>query len=139
MVGPDSDGSLQEAKKYADKLGVEVNFTGKLSKQEWIKLSEDYNIFVNTTNFDNMPVSVIEAMALGLPIISTNVGGMPFLIQNNINGVLVEPNSSKAFVESIKRLVGSKEETNKIINEARVSAEHLDWEVVKKQWIKVLK
>ena len=139
MVGPDSDGSLQEAKKYADKLGVEVNFTGKLSKQEWIKLSEDYNIFVNTTNFDNMPVSVIEAMALGLPIISTNVGGMPFLIQNNINGLLVEPNSSKGFVESIKRLVGSKEETNKIINEARVSAEHLDWEVVKKQWINVLK
>ena len=69
MVGPDGDGTFDEAKKYADELGVDINFTGKLSKQEWIRLSEDYNVFINTTNFDNMPISVIEAMALGLPVV----------------------------------------------------------------------
>lgn len=139
MVGPDSDGSLQESKKYADQLGVEVRFTGKLTKKEWIKLSEDYNIFINTTNFDNMPVSVIEAMALGLPVVSTNVGGIPFLIENNKNGILVEPNSASGFVDSIKNIIKSSDNSNLIIEEARNHVENLDWKIIKKQWVKVLK
>ena len=139
MVGPDSDGCLEEVKKYADQLEVEVSFTGRLSKQEWIKLSEDYNIFINTTNFDNMPISVIEAMALGLPVLSTNVGGLPFLIKHDKTGFLVEPNSVVSFVESIERIIHSPSQTNKIIGSARNHVENLDWEVVKKQWINVLK
>ena len=80
MIGPDVDGSLTKVKDLARKKNLDVNFTGKLSKPEWINYSKDFNVFINTTNFDNTPVSVIEAMALGLPVVSTNVGGMPFLI-----------------------------------------------------------
>ena len=139
MAGPDSDGSLLEAKKYAYQLGLEVTFTGKLSKPEWIKLSEDYNIFINTTNIDNMPVSVIEAMALGLPVVSTNVGGLPFLIEQDKTGFLVEPHSVVSFVESIEGIIDSPCKTHKIMAEARDYVEKLDWEVVKKQWSNVLK
>ncbi|MEP3837187.1 MAG: glycosyltransferase family 4 protein [Algibacter sp.] len=139
MVGPDSDGSLKKVQDYAQKLNVDVRFTGKLSKLEWIKLSEAYNIFINTTNFDNMPISVIEAMALGLPIVSTNVGGMPFLIENYKNGLLVPPNSSGLFVEAIQEIINNPQETNQIIKEARLFAEKLDWNIIEKQWVKVLK
>lgn len=137
MVGPDNDGSLKEVKAYAKQLNVEVSFTGKLTKQEWITLSYNYNVFINTTNFDNMPVSVIEAMALGLPIISTNVGGMPFLINNGKNGVLVEANSAKAFVEAIKYIIDSPEITKNIALQARNYVENFDWEIVKNQWVKL--
>ncbi|KAA6329422.1 hypothetical protein EZS27_021771 [termite gut metagenome] len=77
MVGQDKDGSMLKSQQLANLLGIacSVTFTGKLTKQAWIKLSEQYNIFINTTDVDNTPVSVIEAMALGLPVISTNVGG----------------------------------------------------------------
>ncbi|MDO5986399.1 glycosyltransferase family 4 protein [Flavivirga amylovorans] len=140
MVGPDSDGSMQEAIDYANELKVEVTFTGKLSKKEWIERSKYYNIFINTTNFDNMPVSVIEAMALGLPVVSTNVGGMPFLIEDEITGILVEPNSEKVFVEAIQRLTkNSSKKSNLIALNARKKAEQLDWNIVKNQWNKVLK
>src|SRR5690606_32388170 len=82
MVGPDKDGSLQRCKEMATELNLPVSFTGLLSKQEWIALSRDFDIFINTTNFDNMPISVMEAMSLGMPVISTNVGGLPLLIEN---------------------------------------------------------
>src|SRR5690606_2235082 len=101
MVGPEGDGSLKQAKVLAKQLHVEVRFTGKLSKAEWVDLSKDYNIFINTTHFDNMPVSVIEAMALGLPIVSTNVGGIPFLIENGHEGILVNPDDVQAFVSAL--------------------------------------
>ena len=138
MVGPDSDGSLKEVQDYAKKLQVEVKFTGKLSKLEWIKLSEDYNVFINTTNFDNMPISVIEAMALGLPVISTNVGGMPYLIEHNKNGILVTPNSSELFVDAIQDIIYNPLKTKQLIEEARLLVEKMDWNIVEKQWSKLL-
>ncbi len=139
MVGPDNDGSMQEAIDYANKLGIEVTFSGKLSKQEWIELSKSYNVFINTTNFDNMPVSVIEAMALGLPVVSTNVGGMPFLIEDGLTGVLVEPNSAEVFIEVIRKVLDNPRDLNVVATNARKFVEQLDWNIVKKQWYKVLK
>ena len=139
MVGPDSDGSLALVKQLAKNLNVNVRFTGKLSKKEWLELAKDYNIFINTTNFDNMPVSVIEAMALGLPIVSTNVGGMSYLISNGNDGLLVEPNDEVKFVTAIKKLVDQPTETEQMVVNARKKVEQFDWEVIKHSWIKIIK
>lgn len=138
MVGPDNDDSLLETKDYSEKENLKVTFTGKLEKHEWIKLSEDYNLFINTTNFDNMPISVIEAMALGLPVISTNVGGMPFLIKNKHDGVLVKPNNVDAFVSAIKDIIENQKITNQIAINARSRVEQFDWNIVKSKWIELL-
>ncbi len=138
MVGPDKDGSLEEAKTLANTLNLNVRFTGKLSKEEWIKLAADYNIFINTTYFDNMPVSVIEAMALGLPIISTNVGGMPFLITDKKDGILVPSNSVEDFVEAIIHVFKDTHSTHNMVYNARKKAQMYDWEVVKEHWLKLL-
>ena len=75
MVGPDREGVLNSLKSMVLREELDVTFTGKLSMAEWTKLSESHHIFLNTSNFDNMPVSIIEAMLLGLPVVSTNVGG----------------------------------------------------------------
>ncbi|MBU2939591.1 glycosyltransferase family 4 protein [Lacinutrix sp. C3R15] len=138
MVGPDSDGTMQEVKELANTLEVEVTFTGKLTKEAWIALSKGYNIFINTTNFDNMPVSVIEAMALGLPVVSTNVGGMPFLIENNKEGLLVEKENVDAFVKAIKELVQHPDKTQTRALKARKKVESFSWHLIKKQWVEVL-
>ena len=138
MVGPDSDGSLESVKQLAQTLKVSVKFTGKLSKEDWIALAKEYNIFLNTTNFDNMPVSVIEAMALGLPIVTTNVGGLPYLITNEKDGLLVPPNNVDAFVVAIKQLINNPETSKALALNARLKVEKFDWNVIKYQWIKLL-
>lgn len=138
MVGPDSECILKEAKALANRLKVQVTFTGKLTKTEWIDLSQKYNIFINTTNFDNMPVSVVEAMALGMPIVSTNVGGMPYLISDNIDGLLVPPNNVKVFVNAIKKITNNPSETQRMALNARKKIEQFDWDVVKQLWFKLL-
>jgi glycosyltransferase involved in cell wall biosynthesis len=137
MVGPDKDGSLVTTKKYADSLGLKVNFTGKLSKKEWIKLAEKHTIFINTTHFDNTPVSVIEAMALGLPVLSTNVGGIPFLITHNENGFLVNDNDTMA--NEIMQIIDNSERAIAVVNSAKSLVNSFDWEVVKEKWVSILK
>lgn len=138
MVGPDNDGSMIQTKDLASKLNVDVKFTGKLSKVEWINLAENYNVFINTTNVDNMPVSVIEAMALGLTVISTNVGGVPFLIKEGVDGLLVPPNDVNGFVKAIISLLKSDKKVSDLTIQARKKVEKFDWEVVKEKWLKIL-
>lgn len=134
MVGPDKDGSLQSAKRYAQLKKVDVSFTGQLSKDEWWKLSENHSIFINTTNFDNTPVSVMEAMALGLPVVTTNVGGIPYLLSDEQNALLVRPNDVDAMVYKIEVLMHDENLAAKLSQNGREEAMKWDWNVVKEQW-----
>jgi len=139
MVGPDTDGSLEKAKAYSQSNALKVRFTGKLSKAEWIGLSEQCNLFINTANVDNTPVSVIEAMALGLPVVSTNVGGLPYLIDNEKEGLLVNPDDVEAMVKAIIEVQQNQDLVKTLTGNARQKVEQLDWEVVKHLWFEVLK
>lgn len=138
MVGPEKDGTLSLCKQFSQKEQLAVTFTGRLEKQAWIELSAQYDIFLNTTNFDNMPVSVVEAMALGLPIISTNVGGIPFLVEDRVNGLLVSPNDVKGFIQAIDEVIKQPEEAVLRTESARKKANTFDWENVKHKWLTLL-
>ena len=136
MVGPDKDGTLDKVKSLAKELGVLVNieFTGKISKQEWIERSKEFDIFINPTNFDNQPVSILEAMALGFPIVSTNVGGLPYLIENGIDGILVEADNVEDFVNAIVNVLENSSLAHELSLCARKKAITYDWTSVSLKW-----
>lgn len=139
MVGPDKDGSLITTKTFADYINCKINFTGKLSKEDWWQLSQNHDIFINTTHFDNTPVSVMEAMALGLPVVSTNVGGIPYLVENENTALLVDDNDVGMMVSQIERLLGDNELSKKLSSNGRQLAETWDWDKVKVLWFELLK
>ncbi len=139
MVGPDKDGSLEVVQKYASEFQIDVKFTGKLSRNEWTTLSQNYDVFINTTHFDNTPVSVMEAMALGLAIVSTDVGGIPFLLTHDKDAQLVPDSSEDLMVASIVKIIEDQVYSRSQANFARQKAETFDWENVKKLWNNLLK
>lgn len=139
MVGPDKDGSLQTTKDFAKSIGVTVNFTGQLKKEDWWQLAAEHGIFINTTHFDNTPVSVMEAMALGLPVVSTNVGGIPYLVKDKENALLVNDNDDYAMTKAILDLLENKEKSDLLTRNARTFIEQMDWTAVKKSWASLLK
>jgi glycosyltransferase involved in cell wall biosynthesis len=139
MVGPDKENLIDDCKKYTSELNVDVKFTGKLAKEEWVELSKDYNVFINTTHFDNTPISVIEAMALGLPIVSTNVGGIPFLISDKENGLLIADNDTEGMTNAILEIFNNEILREKITINARNTVESFDWNVIKQKWFEILK
>ena len=139
MIGPDKDGTLEDVKQLINKyhLNESVEITGVLAQKEWHKKSENYDIFINTTNVDNTPISVIEAMALGLPIVSTNVGGLPYLIEDQKDGLLVEKENSLAMVNKILEIIS--ENNSSLAKIARIKAERFDCNNVKNKWVEILK
>lgn len=139
MVGPDKENLLQDCIDFAKELDVDVTFTGKLSKEEWINLSNDYDVFINTTHFDNTPISLLEAMAIGLPVVSTNVGGIPFLVNHKENALLVSDNAVFEMVDAIKLLINDEQLTLNLIRNSRRVVDGCDWQIIKQYWFDLLK
>jgi len=73
-------------------------------------------------------------MALGLPVVSTNVGGLPYLISHEVDGVLVPPNDPQAMADAIMRLQTDPKRCKTLTQNARKKVEQFDWAVVKTQW-----
>lgn len=139
MMGPQQDkGLFAKCKEFAEQYKLQVEFTGKLEKAEWTRRSKECDIFINTTNFDNTPISVIEAMALGLPVVSTNVGGIPFLIDDGKDGLLSAPENSIKFARKIEELIENPSKAQEVSKAGRRKAESFDWHVVKEDWNAIL-
>jgi len=140
MVGPDKDGSMEDFRDYVNTLGISehVKITGLLKKEEWIKLSEDYDFFINTTNIDNTPVSVIEAMALGLIVISTDAGGLKYLLNAGHDSIMVARGDAIAMSKAISMAMNDKSSCKELSFNARQSAMNFDWSRVKNQWTDLL-
>lgn len=138
MVGPDKDRYGEAIKHYANEKGLDVKFTGRLPKESWISLSGDYDIFINTTHLDNTPVSIMEAMALGLPVVSTNVGGIPYLLTHEKDALLVGDNEVSEMTTAILKLAEDATLARKLSLNGRAKAAAWDWQSVKESWMALL-
>lgn len=140
MIGPDKDGSLEGVRKLADDLGLSgrIELPGRLEKKDWVGRAASFDFFINTTNVDNMPVSIIEAMALGLVVITTNLGEIPTVIKHGVNGILVSPGNKAEFVHWIRHLIANPDDAQRISCNARRRAESFDWSAVERQWRSVV-
>ena len=136
MVGPDKDGSMKDVIRLAKELNItnHLKITGKVKRKDWIELSKKYDIFINTSQVDNHPVTLLEIMALGLPIVTTNVGGIPFIIKNKKNGLLVNSNNAEEMADRISMLISGEIDGKLITRNAREEILELDKNKVIKKW-----
>ncbi|MCR9134049.1 MAG: glycosyltransferase family 4 protein [bacterium] len=110
-----------------------VEVLPKMSREGWVALSRDYDIMISNPDIDNTPVSLIEGLALGLVIVSTEVGGVPFLFPDeHVNFVPKE--DSAALADQIIALYNSPEKMERMSRRGRLFACQFDWSQVGKQW-----
>ncbi|HKQ80512.1 MAG TPA: glycosyltransferase family 4 protein [Blastocatellia bacterium] len=141
MIGPDKgDGSAQATLRTAQELKIEdrINFTGAVPKPDVPERLNQGDIFLNTTNVDNMPVSMLEAMACGLCVVSTNVGGIPYLLNHQQDALLVPPDDAEAMASAVRRILTEPDLAVALSKQGRLKTEQLDWASVIKQWESVL-
>ena len=141
MVGPIKDKIImKKLTKIISKLNLQdhVIFYGQLPKVEWATLSEEYDIFINTTDYDNNPITLLEAKALGLPIISTNVGGVPYQITDGVSGLLVDQNDSDQMAEKINELILDKVNGEKLTMHSLKEVSKFDKKIIIEKWYQVI-
>ena len=116
-----------------------INFVGYLNKIEWIEIAKDHDIFINTSKIDNMPVSILEMMALGLPIVSTDVGGIPFILEHGKNSLLVKDNDDKNMAFQIKYLIEKPSFAFQISMKAFKDSKRFSTDLIIPEWSRIIK
>jgi len=136
-------GQSNEMKKlvdYAEKLGIHSNilFTGYFPDAKLPKLYQAADIFAFSTFYENLPFAVLEALSSRLPVVTTNVGGIPEMIEDGKNGFLVPPANSAALSDRILYLIENPMEASEMANKARETVENrFDWRLIVKKVLKV--
>ena len=104
LIGDGMDFDLMKAKAEELQLINKVSFTGLLEGQKLADELASGDFLVLSSNYENMPVVILEALASGLPVVSTNVGGIKEMIDET-KGILVEPRDKKALAEAIMKMI----------------------------------
>lgn len=101
------DGEIEKSKEIAKKYGVEdrVQILGWINGEKKEKYLRDVSIFVLPSYYEGMPMAVLEAMSYGMATISTNVGGIPQIICDGINGILIEAGDIEALSDALVDLL----------------------------------
>ena len=136
MVGPDRDGSIARVERRIRALDLVDAVTlvpGVEKSQVGAELAKG-DIFLNTSSVDNTPVTVLEAMASGMCVISTNVGGVPYLLEDEEDSLLVPPDDVRAMANAMERILVDDELAGRLSRRAAERSRGFDWQTVLERW-----
>jgi L-malate glycosyltransferase len=135
MAGADQ-GLFAATVAEAGRRGVadRIDFPGYILPEAKATALAEHDIFLNTNVVDNMPVSVIEAAAAGLVPVATSVGGIPALLSDGHDSVLVAPHDDAAMADAVLALLDDPSRFAALSRRARALAEHSSWTAVQARW-----
>jgi glycosyltransferase involved in cell wall biosynthesis len=112
-----------------------VTFAGRVPPGEIWRSYADADIYVQTPDIDNMPSSILEAFASGLPVVSTDAGGVPAILTDGVHGLLAPVGDHDAIAHQVVRLLGDQSLVDRLTEAAFASCAAYRWEVVRGQWL----
>ena len=132
------DGSEHEnLVRMAEELGLQnVTFTGRVANEDIYTYLDHADIMLSTPTVDNMPVSVLEAMNAGLLVISSKVGGVPYMVKNNSTGLLFDSDDSDALADKMLWALENQTVAKAITMQANKAVSRYRWENIKEQLYK---
>lgn len=126
--GPQAESLRLLAKSLG--LEKEVIFAGRLDRNAMAQAYREADIAINPSLVDNMPNSVLEAMASGLPVVSTDVGGVPYIVTDEQTALLVPPNSPEIMASAILRLMNDPALSTKLVDNSLAEVQKYTWQRV---------
>ena len=112
-----------------------VRLAGRISRERMGEIYNEADILINASRADNMPVSLMEAFVAGLPVVTTNAGGISHFVQHYKTGLLCDPDDWHALADSIVRLIQTPGLADRLSENAHKQACLYRWDVVRQQWL----
>ncbi len=130
------DGPLRPAlEALAVALGLgQTQFIGSVSAGQMAALYDSVDIYLMSPNADNMPLSLLECFAAGLPVVSSRAGGVPEMIEDQINGLLFASDDHRAMAACALRMLEEPGLASKLAADARSRCARYAWREIGPQW-----
>ena len=133
--GPER-GPLEQLTRELE-LNGSVTFAGRLHSDDVAKLYRSADLMLNSTLVDNMPNSILEAMASGVPIVTTNVGGIPHIVEDGRTALMVRPRDVGAMAEAIVKLLTNEGEWQRVAAAALHESSRYSWVNIRNMWFHI--
>jgi L-malate glycosyltransferase len=114
-----------------------VEFIGRVAPEKMHELYSAADIYLNGSDIDNMPGSIIEAFASGLPVISTDAGGIPYIVTDRETGMLVHRGDYESMAGVAQRLLDDGDLAPRMTSKAHEECNKYQWSKVKGEWLKL--
>ncbi|MHB1873044.1 MAG: glycosyltransferase family 4 protein [Steroidobacteraceae bacterium] len=112
-----------------------IRFLGRVERLRVPEVYDQADIFVNAALIDNQPVSVLEAFAAGLPVVSSAVGDLPEMLEGGSAGCLVPPGDAPAIAAAVVQLLEDPQPARAMSRRAHARAMQYSWNSVRQQWM----
>jgi glycosyltransferase involved in cell wall biosynthesis len=124
-------------RRHADTLQLRhVIFVGRVAPSDIHRHYNEADIYIQSPSIDNMPLSVLEAFASGTPLVSTDVGGVPSMVRDGIDGLLVADDDSDALARAVLRLLADPPFARALAESARTRLSAYEWPIVREGWLR---
>jgi glycosyltransferase involved in cell wall biosynthesis len=136
VIGSGSqDNALRE---LARTLGLQnVTFVGRVHPRDMARYYSAADIYLQTPSIDNMPLSVLEAFASGLPVVSTRVGGVPAILTDHQHGLMADDNDDAGIASCVLELLANPERARALAAQAFETLQAYEWVRVRDGWLSV--
>jgi glycosyltransferase involved in cell wall biosynthesis len=131
-------GGSQETmlRQEAAALGLQnVTFAGRIAPSHVHAYYANADIYLQAPRIDNMPLSLLEAFASGLPVVSTDVGGVPSMLRHGVDGLLVADNDADALADQVVTLLNNAALARRFAESAYRTLAAYEWPVVRDGWL----
>lgn len=136
VVGSGSD--APRLRHLVKELGLRaVSFVGRVEPEAMAAIYADHDLYMQSPDIDNMPLSVMEAFASGLPVVSTDVGGVRAMLQDGRHGLLAPPNDHQGLAAHALYLLSHPEAARQIARSAHASLAAYTWSTLREEWLRV--
>jgi glycosyltransferase involved in cell wall biosynthesis len=137
MTVAGSGPALDQLQQMARELDIhdKVRFAGRLDRPAIATLLQDATVALNPSRIDNMPNSILEAMASGVPVVSTDVGGVPFVVEHGVTALLVPAGDAAAMAAAILDLHRHPARWTAQRERALAEVQRYAWPIVRQQWL----
>jgi glycosyltransferase involved in cell wall biosynthesis len=112
-----------------------AGFIGRVPFEQMPDLYDSADMYLTATDLDNMPGSITESFAAGLPVVTTDAGGIPYILTHEETGLMVPRNDHEAMAAAAFRLLEDQELALKIARQAREASRQYTWAQVRNKWV----
>jgi glycosyltransferase involved in cell wall biosynthesis len=122
-----------------DELGLRdaVHFSGRIANEDIASLYAVADCLLNPSTVDNMPISLLEAFASGVPVVSTDAGGIADMVEQGVSALLVPIGDAEAMAEQARRVLSDAALAESLRVAGLAAAAGYDWPCVRTQWLAV--
>ena len=129
----------QEAdlRSLVTQLGLRhVTFAGRVNPDRIASFYAEHDIYIQSPNIDNMPTSVLEAFASGLPVVSTDAGGVPAIVTHGVHGLLTPLADYEMLGRHVLSLLDNPDNARSLARAAYSTCDAFTWSKVREQWVR---